>query len=237
MRRQIAALGMTPDQIIGDYVDRLRAAGAHTVGEYEARLRQNAGSVPNLNNYLSEAVAALMLLDHGAAVTMQDRPDLAAVLKGEKFYAEVKHFNRKTQDDLNDVAERNAAEFEAVLHEDTTRTEGKSPYRQIADVAIKKADQYREGEINILIIDSDSETLDLMARSGAHEFSDDKRCQPLDSPLHRLNGIMLITSLIGFRGGPWNVDFAVTRRPARRMSFRLLRALAEIKMATVRTKL
>jgi hypothetical protein len=32
------------------------------------------------------------------------------------------------------------------------------PYRQIADVAIKKARQYREGEINILLIDSDSET-------------------------------------------------------------------------------
>ena len=42
--------------------------------------------------------------------------------------------------------------------------EGESTYRQIADVAIKKADQYREGEINSLIIDSDSETLHLMAR-------------------------------------------------------------------------
>ena len=41
---------------------------------------------------------------------------------------------------------------------------GESRYRQIADVAIKKADQYREGEINSLIIDSDSETRHLMAR-------------------------------------------------------------------------
>jgi hypothetical protein len=217
----MAALGMTPDQIIGYYVDRLRAGGAHNVGEYEARLRSNAGIVPNVNNFLSEAVAALMLLDYGAQVTMQDRPDLSVVLSGERFYAEVKHFNRKTQDDLNDEAERNAPEFEFVLLEDTTRTEGISPYRQIADVAIKKAkaNQYREGEINILIIDSDSETLHLMARSGAQEFSDDKCREPLDSPVHRLNGIMLITSLFGVRGGPWNVDFAITRCPARRMSF------------------
>jgi hypothetical protein len=178
-----------------------------------------------------------MLLDYGADVTMQDRPDLAAVVKGERLYAEVKHFNRKMQDDLNDEAVRNAPEFEFVLLEDTTRTEGKPTYRQIADVAIKKADQYREGEINILIIDSDSETLHLMARSGAQEFSDDKHCEPRDSPLHRLNGIMLITSLIGVRGGHWNVDFALTRCPARRMSFRLLRALAEMKMGTVRAKL
>jgi hypothetical protein len=48
---------------------------------------------------------------------------------------------------------------------------------------------------------------------------------------------MLITSLVGVRGGHWNVEFAVTRCPARRMSFRLLRALAEIKMGTVRGKL
>jgi hypothetical protein len=80
---------MTPDEIIAYYVGRLRAAGAHNVGEYETRLRQNATSVPSLNNFLSEAVAALMLLDYGAEVTMQDRPDLAVVLRDERFYAEV----------------------------------------------------------------------------------------------------------------------------------------------------
>jgi hypothetical protein len=229
--------GVTPEQIIGYYVQRLREGGAHNVDEYEGRLRSNAGSVANLNNYLSEAAAALMLLDYGADVTMQDRPDLAAVLRGERFYAEVKHFNRKTQDDLNDEALRSASEFEFVLLEDTARSEGKTPYRQIADVAIKKADQYREGEINILIIDSETETLHLMARSGTQEFSDDKQREPLDSPLHRLNGIMLMTSLVGVRGGPWNVDFAVTRCPARRMSFRLLRALAEIRMGAIRAKM
>jgi hypothetical protein len=207
------------------------------VGEFEARLRQNAPSVPNLNNYLSEAVAALMLLDYGAEVTMQDRPDLAVILRGERFYAEVKHFNRKRQDDLNDGRERNPPAFESVLLEDAARIEGKSPYRQIADVAIKKADQYREGEINLLIIDSDSETLHLMARSGAQEFSDDKQHEPPGSPLHRLNGIMLITSMVGVRGGSWNVDFATTRSPARRMNFRLLRALAEVRMGRIRAKL
>jgi hypothetical protein len=227
---------MTPDEIIRYYAHRLRTEGAHNVDEYEARLRQNACSVPSLNNFLSEAIAALMLLDHGAEVTMQDRPDLAVVLRGEPFYSEVKHFNRKRQDDLNDERERNSRALEFVLLEDSSRTEGKSPYRQIADVAIAKAGQYREGEINVLIIDSDSDTLDLMARSGAQEFSDDKEREPSNSPLHRLNGIMLITSMIGVRGGPWNVDFAITRAPARRMSFRLLRALAEIRMGRIMAK-
>lgn len=77
----------------------------------------------------------------------------------------------------------------------------------------RNADQYREGEIKLLIIDSDSETLHLMARSGPQESSDDKHPAPRTSPLHRLNGIMLISSLVGARGGPWNVDFVLTRSP------------------------
>jgi hypothetical protein len=229
--------GVTPEQIIGYYVQRLREAGARNVDEYEGRLRSNAGSVANLNNFLSEAAAALMLLANGAEVTRQDRPDLAAVLKGERFYAEVKHFNRKTQGDVNDEALRNAPEFEFVRLEDTAGIEGKTPYRQIADVAIRKANQYRDGEINILIIDSDSETLHQMARSGAQEFSDDKQHAPPDSSLHRLNGIMLMTLMVGVRGGAWNVDFAITRGPTKRMSFRLLRALAKIRLGQVRGKL
>ena len=68
---------MSPDEMIGYYVNRLRTSGAQNVEEYETRLRQNAGNLANLNNYLSEAAAALMLLDYGADVTMQDRPDLA----------------------------------------------------------------------------------------------------------------------------------------------------------------
>ena len=228
---------MTEGEMIAYYVDRLRTAGAHNVDEYEARLRKNEPNVDRLNDFLSEAIAALMLLDYGAEVTMQDRPDLAVVLRGERFYAEVKHFKCKGQDNLNDQKERNARAFEFVCLEDATQTEGKSPYRQIADVATKKADQYREGEINVLIIDSDSETLHLMARSGAQEFSDDTQCKPPGSSFQRLNGIMLISSMIGVRGGPWNVDFAITRYPARRMSFRLLRALAEIKMSRIRAKL
>jgi hypothetical protein len=71
---------MTSDQIIGYYVERLRAAGAHNIGDYETRLRHNAPNLSDLNNYLSEARAALMLRDYGADVTMQVRPDLAVVL-------------------------------------------------------------------------------------------------------------------------------------------------------------
>lgn len=43
---------MTPDQIIDFYVSRLRAGGGN-VDEYESRLRSNAASLANLNNFLS----------------------------------------------------------------------------------------------------------------------------------------------------------------------------------------
>ena len=66
------------------------------MGEYERRLRDNALNVPNLNNYLSKAVAALMLCGYGAGSNYA----LAVVLKGDRFYAEAKRFNRKTQPDL-----------------------------------------------------------------------------------------------------------------------------------------
>ena len=222
---------MTAEDVIIHYVDRLRRAGAGNVDEYEARLRSNAKSLPTFNSFISEAVAALMFLEYGADVTMRERPDLAVTLGGQKFYAEVKHFKRKIQDDVNDEALRNAPEFEMICVQDTTFIEGVTAYRQIADVAAKKANQYVDGELNILIIDSESDLLHLMARSAAQEFSDMKRGMPPDSPLHRLNGIMVITSLFGVGRRRWNVDFAVTREPARRFGFRLLRVLAEIKVS------
>ena len=46
---------MSPDEIIGYYVNRLRTSGAQNVEAYETRLRQNAGNLANLNNYPSEA--------------------------------------------------------------------------------------------------------------------------------------------------------------------------------------
>jgi len=202
---------MTDQQAIDYYVDRLRAAGARGVDGYEKTIRNNSRNEKQVLNFLSEAIAALMFLEHGAEVTMRDKPDLDVTLRGESFYAEVKHFNRKEQDDLDDEALRNAPEYEFVPVGDTVPTEGKSSYRQIANVAIRKADQYIEGAVNILVIHSDSEALHLMCSSGANEFSDEMKATPHDSPLRRLHGIMLINCLIGCRGGPWNVEFAITK--------------------------
>lgn len=220
-------------QIIKHSVSRLCDAGAQNVDDYERRLWQNAGTLQQIENYLSEASVALMFLSYGATVSMRDRPDLAVELSGEKFFAEVKHFKRKRQDNLNDDAEdTSCGDDELILLEDPTVLEGRTAYQQIADVAKKKAKegQYLEGEINLLVIDSASETLDLQIKSGANEFSCEKRNAPESSPLHYLNGIMVMNSGVAMRGGPWNVEFALTRCPARKINFRLLRALAAIKL-------
>jgi len=214
-------------QAIDYYVNRLRAAGAHDVDAYEKTVRNNSGNESQVLNFLSEAITALMFLEHGGDVLMRDKPDLLVKLRGESFYAEVKHFNRKEQDDLDEEAERNA-KFEFVRVGDTIPKEGKTPWRQIADVAINKASSYIEGAVNLLVIHSDSDALYGMCESGANEFSDDMKSTPPGSPLRRLNGIMLINCLMGFRGGPSNVEFAITKYPWQQMSFRLFDALAEI---------
>jgi hypothetical protein len=211
------------------YLARLRAAGARGVDAYEKTLRNNSGNPGQVVNFLSEAVTTLMFLGHGD-VLMRDNPDLFVTLRSETFYAEVKHFNRKEQDDLDEETERNAPELELVRIGDTVASEGKTPWRQIADVAISKASSYIEGAVNVLVIHSDSDALHLMCESGANEFSDDMKLAPPDSPLRRLNGIMVINCLTRFRGGQSNVEFAVTKYPWQRMSFRLLEALEEIRI-------
>jgi hypothetical protein len=78
----------------------LRNAGAIDIDFYELNLRQNASNRAQVINHLSEAKVALMFLENGAKVTMQDRPDLKIEWMGVVFYAEVKHFNRKSRTSL-----------------------------------------------------------------------------------------------------------------------------------------
>jgi hypothetical protein len=215
-------------EAIDYYVTRLRAAGARDVDAYEKTVRNNSGNESQVLNFLSEAITALMFLGHGD-VLMRDKPDLFVTLRGESFYAEVKHFNRKEQDDLDEEAERNAPELELVSVGDTVPKEGKTPWRQIADVAITKESSYIEGAINLLVIHSDSDALYGMCESGVNEFSEDMKPAPPDSPLRRLNGIMLINCLMGFHAGPSNVEFAITKYPWQQMSFQLFEALEEIR--------
>jgi hypothetical protein len=64
----------TVGEAIDYYVTRLRAAGARGVDAYEKTMRNNSGNESQVLNFFSEAITALMFLEHGD-VLMRDKPD------------------------------------------------------------------------------------------------------------------------------------------------------------------
>ncbi len=99
------------------------------------------------------------------------------------MYAEVKRFCWKILDGLNQVAMFGATAGVLVRLEDPTETEGKSAWERIADGAVRKAPQYGDRTANILVVESDSECLELMTASAAHEYDNRASEASSDSPL------------------------------------------------------
>lgn len=208
----------------------LRRFGAIDVDAFELKLKNNSKNPIQVVNHLSEARVALMLLQNDARVTMRDRPDLMIEGLGELFYAEVKHFRRKRQDEVDYQAMRQSPGTMTGPLAQTQKLEGKRPYEQICDVARRKKHQYIDRAINILVIDSASESLDLMAKSGANEYSDELRKTPHDLELRRLHGIMIINVWSRVAGGFRNVDFAMTESGNMAMTCGLDEALQGIRV-------
>ncbi len=211
---------------IEEAVGTLRDAGALEVHAFELKLRQNAKNPTQVSNHLSEACVALMFIENGARVTMRDSPDLKVDWLGDTFYAEVKHFKRKKQDQLDEAAERNAPGDMLAPVGNTLKLEGRHPLEQLSDVMRRKRDQYMDGAVNILVVDSRSESMELMAQSAVNEFDDQVLKTPGDQALRKLNGIMLITSWSSTDG---NVEFCRTQRPTVPMSPRLALALDNVR--------
>ncbi|HWD00554.1 MAG TPA: hypothetical protein VG456_27545 [Candidatus Sulfopaludibacter sp.] len=205
----------------------LREAGALDVDFYERKLRQNAGNADQVRNHLSEAKVALMFIEYQATVTMRDSPDLMIQWLGETFYAEVKYFKRKRQDDLDDEAmRRSPGEFVKVG--DVSDTEKRSVQDQISDVARRKKRVYVEGAMNLLVIDSGSDSLQLMTETGARIYDDELRKTPEDMALRRLHGIMTINTWGAVRGGFRNVEFAIQHHSLPPLNWQLVEALKEV---------
>jgi hypothetical protein len=219
-----------PHLLIDAAVTTLRRAGALSVDFYEDKLCRNAANPSQVENHLSEARAAMMLISNGAIVTMQDAPDLKIVWLGELWYAEVKHILRKRQDVIDEDAMRHASGRMVGPIGDTRRLEGKRPYEQIADIALRKKRQYIDGAVNILIVDSASPSMELMARSAANEYSEQIRKHPQDLALRRLHGIMIINEWTRVTGGFRNVDFALTEPGFGSISRELTLALRAIRL-------
>lgn len=216
------------DQFIKGYTFRLRDEGISGVDQYEQKLRNNSRNAENFDDLLFEGRAALMFRHNGFRVTMRESPDLQIELDTEKVYVEVKHFREKEQDRID---ERNMSEATDMLVPigDLIPTEGIPAYEQIANVAIRKVDQYIENAPNVLVVESSSDSLELMVSSAVHEY-DDQVVESNDHCLYRLNAIMLVnTDLTSFGPiGLSNVEIAMTSHFTVSLSKSLFAALSGI---------
>ncbi|MGC1377807.1 MAG: hypothetical protein WA821_16360 [Anaerolineales bacterium] len=215
---------------IAKYLAQLRSEGVAGINQYEQRLRNNAGNPAVLDDLFFEGRAALLFRHNGFTVTIRERPDLQIGLGDEIVYAEVKHFQEKGQDRLDEQAMLEATDL-LVSIGDLSATEEVPAWKQIAGVAVRKVSQYVDNAPNILVVESSSESLTLMIPSAVHEY-DDEVPRSSDPRLSRLNAIMLVnTRSIGFGSiGPWNVEFCRTLHTAVPLSTRLAIALARIRI-------
>jgi hypothetical protein len=169
-----------------------------------------------------------MFLRHGWQVMFRESPDLQMAFAGAVLYAEVKHFQEKEQDRLDEQAMSEATD-ELVPIGDLTATEGIPAWKQLANVAVRKVPVYMQDAPNILVVESSSESLELMAASAIHEYDDELMIS--GNPLMgRLNGIMLVNTgweRLGQGGG--NVEFSQTSHAAVPLSGKLAGALASIR--------
>jgi len=176
---------------IDDFVSRLRTAPVEGVGLYEEKLRRNVGNEKVLHDLFLEARAALMFRQYDWRVRLRESPDLELRFEGELLYAEVKHFRRKKQDQRDDEAMTSATE-ELVPYGDLAKdaSEGcQTAWQQLLDVMMRKERQCVADAPNILVVESSSESMELMGRSAVHAY--DEACQSGRS-LRRLNGIMFV---------------------------------------------
>jgi len=182
---------MTVDEI----GTRLLEAGVANVPSYLTKLAGSRRSAPVYWDVAAEASAALMFRSAGFSVRMRDAPDLRLELCGNQLFAEVKHFRRKAQDDLDDERLSNAHEM-LVPYGDTSVLEGSLPWEQIASVARRKSSQYQADVPNILVLDSSSPNCveDLDVLTAVHVIDEYVGVQP-DDELAKLNGILLISQM------------------------------------------
>src|SRR2546422_191951 len=173
------------------YADRLTAADVRNVEFYRRKLVCNSGTPTVLRDLLSEASAALMFRNADFLVEMGDSPDLTLRAFGEIVCAEVKHFRRKQQDDVDGTRLAKADEC-LVQYGDTVQSEGSAAWDQVAAVVQRKAAQYRPGVPNILVLDSSSpHGVDDAIMPTAINIIDEIVEHGGDPGLAKLNGVVL----------------------------------------------
>jgi len=133
----------------------LTDAGITGVASFRKRLHANRGCKAVVEGLLLEARTAHMLRRSGCSVEIRERPDLEVALGDHLFFAEVTHFRRKVQDDLDEEKLRAAGDL-LVKYGDTVPEEGRAAWDQLVQVANDKVAQYCVGSPNVLVVHSRS---------------------------------------------------------------------------------
>jgi hypothetical protein len=176
------------------FIAQLDEEGIEGLAGYERKLMANSGNVDVFADLQLEGRAALMFSRHGFSVAMRERPDLRIEFGHEVAYVEVKHFRDKGQDRIDEKAMQGSEDLVAIGS--TILLEGAEAWQQIANVAIRKADQYIEGAPNLLVIASDSNCISAAILSTAVTIYNEQVSDSEDLRLCRLNGFLLLDQWI-----------------------------------------
>lgn len=197
---------------------RLIAAGVRGVDEFYSKLMSNVRTEV-YRDLLAEAAAATTLRGIGLDVEMRDRPDLALALAGELAYAEVKHFRRKAQDDIDD-SRLTAHGGQLVSYGDTTALEGKAAVEQVLAVFRKKLAALQAGAANLLVVQSSSSNcVEDYEVSDAMAMIEDTVAAG-DEDFRLLNGVVFLSPSYSC-GSQRSVYFYLARNPLVQLSSRL----------------
>jgi hypothetical protein len=192
----------------------LAAAGVAGIDGFRAKLISNRGWAPVFQDLLFEASTALMFARAHCSVSMRESPDLEVTMGAHRFFAEVKHFRRKRQDDIDDQQLSEASSL-LVPYGDTVPSEGSAAWDQVAAVACKKVLQYRPGVPNVLVINSSSANCidEVIIPTAIDKIDEICRTTP-NHGLRKLNGIMLVSEEVNISRGGRNVHFFEGSRSA-----------------------
>ncbi len=216
------------NDIITNMRIRLEKANVEGIPEYIKKLQDNSNNCENFHDVLLEGRAALMFSQAGFDVTMRESPDLALGFNNEQLYAEVKHFRMKEQD-RRDAAKMSEPSDELELYGDTVPLEGKSAWEQVYCVAIKKTKQCVEHTPNILVIESNSTSVEDTEIPTAINMIDGDIRSGKCPGLTKLNGILLVVDWCNISQQWRKVFFCCTSKPAVPLSRELFFLLHEIR--------
>lgn len=189
---------------------RISLGKAHVDGipEYIKNLQANSNS-KNFEDFRIEGEAARMFSKKGFYVTLRESPDLVLKFNNEQFYAEVKHFRLKKQDQIGNTVP--------------------PAWKQVYDVAKKKIKQYKERASNILVIGNNDDCIEeLDIPTAINMINEDVRSGKCPG-FAKLNGILFISLDWYNISQRREVYFRHTSNPAVSLSRELFFLLYEIR--------